>query len=237
MNAASAVRNPENLVFRSRIEIRRILQTLAEETGRVTADLADGRMFISHILSASARSDQFTVAYCKSRSINAKVLESPSLEFTATTRRGVNFSFEASGPEEIVLDGRPAISFSLPRAVLLHDRREHPRIPAPAEVSLRCIADEKGVIPFESHITDVSHDGLGCLVYEPGVRLEDGTVLRGCRIVLPDGDTVTADLRLRHATTVTLADGTLVMRAGFRFMRKTVELGKVLDYFVRELGE
>lgn len=234
MSASGTRPSPENLLYRSRIEICRILDALAQEHSRISADIRGGHLFVSRILSVAPETGHFTVAYSAHKSINAMVLDSPVVEFTATDRRDLHFSFEASSPEETQLDGQPAIQFGLPKALLLHNRREHQRIPVAGEVSLRCVADAAGVIPFESHITDVSHDGLGCLIYDPGVNLEPGTILRGNRVVLPNGEVVTADLELRHVETIPLPDGTTARRAGFRFLQNQGEVARLVNVFIKE---
>ncbi len=228
-------RNPENLLFRSRTEICRILLGLAKENCPVSAEVKEGRTFTSHLLSADPGTDRLTVAYSTSKLINALVLDSPALKFTATTSKDVHFSFEASSPEESVFDGQPAIQFALPKAILLHNRRESARIPVPAEVSLRCIADEQGIISFESRITDISRDGLGFLIYDPDIHLESGAILHGCRIILPSGEAVVADLQVRHATTIVLPDGSLAMQAGFRFHQETGQAATILNHFMQDL--
>lgn len=235
MSTSGTKPSPGNLLYRSRIEICRTLDTLALEHSRISADIKGGHLFASRILSVDPETGHFTVAYSAHKSINAMVLDSPSVEFTATGRHDLHFSFEASAPEETQLDGQPAIQFALPKALLLHNRREHQRIPVSGEVSLRCIADAAGVIPFESHITDVSHDGLGCLIYDPGVNLEPGTTLRQNRVILPNGDAVTADLELRHIETIALPDGTTARRAGFRFVHKQGEVARLVNVFIKEL--
>ncbi len=228
-------RNPENLLFRSRTEICRILQGLAKENCPISAEVKDGRTFASHLLSADPGTDRLTVAYSAAKPINALVLDSPVLKFTATTSKDVHFSFEASGPEECVFAGQPAIQFALPRTVLLHNRRENARIPVPADVSLRCIADEKGIIPFEARITDISRNGLGFLIYGAGIHLESGAILHGCRIMLPSGEAVFADLEVRHATTFVLPNGSLARQAGFRFHQETDKAATILNHFMQDL--
>lgn len=231
------IARPENLLFRSRLEICRILQLLAQEQSPLSAEIGNEHPFASHLLAVDPATDRFAIAYCAHKAINAMLLDSLSVEFTATDHQGLHFSFAASAPEEIQFDGQPAIQFALPKMLLLHNQREHPRIPAPPDLSLRCIADEAGVIPFESHITDISHDGLGCLIYDPGINLDTGTVLHGCRIILPNGDAVLADLEVRHIATATLADGTTAHRAGLRFVQRRDEIAKLVNLFIQDLDK
>ena len=228
---------PENLLFRSHLEICRIMQHLAQEHSPVTAEIGNGHVFKSFILSADAGSGHFVVAYCIHKPINSMLLDSPSVEFTATDHQSLHYTFEAAGPEEIQYEKQPAIQFVMPVTLLLHNRREHPRIPAPADVSLRCVADEGGFMPFESHVTDISHEGLGCLIYDPAINLEAGSILHGNRVVLPNGNAVVADLELRYVTTNTLADGSVVNRAGFRFVQKPGEIKDLIAYFIQDLDK
>jgi c-di-GMP-binding flagellar brake protein YcgR len=223
---------PENLLFRSRLEICRILQMLARERSPVSAEIKNGHPFSSNIVSVDPAGGHFTVAYSSHKTINSMLMDSPSVEFTAADHQGLFFSFEATSPEETLVNGEPVIQFTLPKILLLHNRREHKRLPVPADVSLRCVADEGGFIPFESHITDISHDGLGCLIYDPDINLEPGTILKGCRVVIPNGDAVVADLELRHINSEKQPDGTLVHKAGFRFAQNSDDLKSLVKLFI-----
>jgi c-di-GMP-binding flagellar brake protein YcgR len=229
--------HPDNLLFRSHIEIVRLLQVLARERCRVTATLKGGHEFASFIVAFDPASARVSIGYSPHKVINTMLLAAPEVEFTAADSRGLNFSFIASSPEEALVDGEPVIQFALPKSLLMHNRREHPRLPVPADLALRCVADEGGFIPFESHVTDVSHDGLGCLIYDADINLEDGAVLHGCRVVIPGGDAVVADMELRHITSVRLPDGTLARRAGFRFVQPPAELAKLIGLYIQDLDK
>ncbi len=222
-------------MFRSRLEICHILQTLAHEQSPISAEIMGVHPFSSRILQVDPGTDHFAIAYCTHKQLNTMVLKSPSVEFMATNPHGLHYTFEAGAPEEIQLGDVPAIQFVLPKTVLLHNQREHPRIPVHTEASLRCIADAAGFIPFESHVTDISHDGLGCLSYESDINLESGMILKGSRIILPNGDAVDADLELRFVAATILPNGTKANCAGFRFVQKSDELYKLIDFYIRDL--
>ena len=228
---------PENLLFHSRIEICRIMQLLATEHSPVTAEIKNGHPFSSHILSVDVGANRFAISFSAHKAINAMALNSPSVEFTATDRQDLHFTFAGTAPEETLIDGEHAIQFALPKSLLLHNRREYKRNVLDDGISLRCIADEAGFIPFESHVTDVSHDGLGCLIYDLDVKLEPHAVLKGCRIITPDGDAVVADMELRHITSIPLPDGTFAHRAGFRFLQKPEGNSKLVDLFIEDLDK
>lgn len=228
---------PDNLLFRSRIEIVRLMQVLAREKCKVMAEIMNGHPFSSFLLSADPATDRIAIAYGPHKTLNTMLMGSPAVEFTASDQQGLNFTFTATAPEETLVDGEPAIQFAMPKSLLMHNRREHPRLPAPADLALRCVADEAGYIPFESHVTDVSHDGLGCLIYDADINLEDGAVLRGCRVVIPGGEAVVADMELRHITPVRLPDGTLARRAGFRFIQPPPEIAKLIGLFIQDMDK
>lgn len=225
-----------NILFRSRIEICRFMDVLAQERCAVSAQVMNRHPFSSNLLSVNAATEHFVVAYSQHKTINSMVLGSPAVEFTVN-HKDQHYTFTGTAPEETRFENLPAIQFVLPKTLLLHNRREHPRIPIPENMSLRCIADEDGFIPFESHITDISHDGLGCLVYDPDIVLEKGSVLKGCRIILPNGDAVIVDLELRYATPLTLADGTQANRAGLHFIQTPEQIQKLINHFIQDLDK
>jgi c-di-GMP-binding flagellar brake protein YcgR len=235
--AASDKKNVSgNVLFRSRIEICRLMIVLAQDRCAITAEVMNHHPFASHFLAIDAVTEHFVVAYSQHKTINSMVLGSSSVEFTAN-HKDLHYTFEGTTPEETRFENQPAIQFVMPKTLLLHNRREHPRIPIPEHMSLRCIADEAGYIPFESHITDISHDGLGCLVYDPDIILEKGIILKGCRIILPNGEAVIVDLELRYATPITLPDGTQANRAGLHFIQTPDEIKKLINHFIQDLDK
>lgn len=229
---------PDNLLFHSHIEICRILQMLAHERSHIVAEIGDHLSFRAFILALDLAHGRFTTTFSPNKEANSALLAFPdAVEFTATDSQGLLYSFKAASPEETQIGGQPAINFDLPRTLLLHNRREHKRIPTTAEVSLRCVADAGGFMPFESHVTDVSHDGLGILIYGADINLEPGAILKGSRIITPDGTAVTADLELRHITTTQLPDGTMANRAGFHFIQPPSEIARLIGIFIQDMDK
>ena len=94
--------------------------------------------------------------------------------------------------------------------------REHDRESVLQEIPLECLADAGGVLSFKAGLVDISVGGLGFLIYDPGITLEPGTVLKGCRIGPDDGSPLILDLEVRYSEFVSLADGTRVERSGCR---------------------
>ncbi|MBI2317206.1 MAG: PilZ domain-containing protein [Betaproteobacteria bacterium] len=109
------------------------------------------------------------------------------------------------------------------------DKRNHIRAEVSPQISLRCEADAGGVLSFDGRISDISHGGLGFLVYDPSITLEPGTVLRGCRIKPIGRKTQVVDLEVRYSELVTLSDGTRVKRSGCRFIDPPQSLKRFVD--------
>lgn len=204
------------------------------EHGSLSAGIGNYQQFVSHILSVDPAAGHFIVAYCANKSLNAALFGLPVLEFTAS-HRGAHLVFQVSHPSDTQFEGRPGIRFAFPQSLILYHRREQPRIPVPADMSLRCVADAEGVIPFEARITDISIDGMGGMLYDSDVRLAAGAVLKGCRIITPAGEAIVADLEVRYTATIALPDGTLARRAGVRFVQRPERIDALIGLFVRDL--
>jgi len=233
---AAEIKFPENALYRSHIEICRLLQLLAKNHSSVYADIGSSKVFIAHILLVDLRAGHFVISFCANKSLNSEVLQLSTLNFSASYQ-DAHLVFEVSNPTEIQFKDQPAIQFPLPDALILYHRRECPRVKIPHEFSLRCIADEGGFAPFESRITDISHDGFGGILYGGDIRLEPGALLRDSRIIVPGGKNVIADLELRYITKTTLADGTSFNRSGFRFIQRPDEIPELVNYFIQDLDK
>jgi c-di-GMP-binding flagellar brake protein YcgR len=231
-----AFKLPENALYRSHIEICRMLQLLAKNHSSIHADIGISKMFISHVLFVDLRAEHFVISFCANKSLNSEVLQLSSLKFTANFQ-DAHVAFEVLNPTEVQFNDQPAMQFPLPDALILYHRRECPRTPIPTEASLRCIADEGGFAPFESRITDISHDGFGGILYSGDIKLEPGALLKACRIIVPGGNDVVADLELRYITSITQSDGTSAHRSGFRFIQRPDEIPVLINYFIQDLDK
>jgi c-di-GMP-binding flagellar brake protein YcgR len=229
---------PDNLLFHSHIEICRILQMLVHEHSHIEAEVGGHLSFKAFLLTLDLPHGHFTTTFSPNKEANAALITCPGpVEFTATDSHGLLYSFEAASPEETQIEGQPAIHFNLPKMLLLHNRRGQVRFPAADDLSLRCVADAAGFMPFESHVTDVSHDGLGALIYDANIHLEPGYVLKGSRIITPSGGAITADLELRHINSIQLSDGTTANHAGFRFTRVPAEMSQLIGLFIQDMDK
>jgi len=223
-------------LFRSHIEITRILKQLARSRAVLSAVVGDlGHLFLTRVLHVDSDEEFLVLAYSEERRANTALLEQASVVFRASDKRG-RIEFATSAPSETVFDGAPAVRFALPHTLVRSQLREYPRFKVPADASLRCVADSAGVAPFEARIVDISRGGMGGMIYDADVRLAPGTVLRGCKIMLSGGKPVVADLEVRYTVLMVQADGRLARRSGVKFLTEPKGIGALLNRFVIEFG-
>ena len=75
------------------------------------------------------------------------------------------------------------------------------------------------------------------MIYDAGVRLAPGTVLRGCRIMMPGSKPVVTDLEVRYTVATVQPDGSLAQRSGVKFLGEPAGIDALLSRFVVEFGE
>lgn len=218
-----------NTLYRSRIEICRLLEVLAINRSSLFVEFG-AKTVESRILLVRPDDGHFDCSYGANKRLNSKMFKAPSLKVTSHLHEA-DLVFEVSNPTESEFDGQPAIRFALPNRLIRYHGRQAPRFSIAGEASLRCIADTEGILPFEAHIIDISHDGLGGIVFDREIQLEPGAVLKRCRIIIPDGRAVVADLGVRYMTAITLPDGALAFRAGFRFIQTPGEIPELINFF------
>lgn len=225
------------VLFRSRIEITRILSRLARDRAVLSAQVGDaGQLFLTRLLHVDPSGEFFVLAYSEERRANIALLQQAAVVFRASDKRG-RIEFVASAPSETVFDGSPAVRFEVPQALVRSQHRQHPRFKVSSDASLRCIADGAGYAPFEARIVDISRGGIGGMIYDPGVRLAPGSVLRGCKIIIAGSKPIVADLEVRYTDSIVQPDGSLARRSGVKFLGEPKGLGALLDKFVIEFDE
>jgi len=223
-----------NKLYQSHIEICRILQSLSADNKPIYADFSDDRFLVSHILFVDPESGHFIIEYSEDKSINSALFASTSLAFKANYQ-GSEVLFKAVNPADTQFHGEAAIQLQLLDALIVYQQREHPRIRIRSDISLRCVVDQAGALPFEARMIDISHDGIGFMSYDADISLPAGTLLRNCKIITPKGEAINVDLVVHHSNTITREDGTFATRTGVRFIQTPAEIKSLIDIFIRDL--
>ncbi len=154
---------------------------------------------------------------------NAAVLARPRCTFHCEMA-GWHVEFIAAEPRAVALRRRELIQCRFPELLASNPRRSHDRVHLKAPLPLRVYADTRGIMPFDALILDLAAGGVAFLCYACSITLEPGTVLRGCRIVLPNRSECVVDLEVRYTQAITLPNGHRAMRSGCLFLSPCPQL-------------
>lgn len=229
-----------DFLFRSQIEIRGVLDTLAERHVTISADIENDRgeelLFLTRLLHVDPAGRFIVIACSRDKPANRALFTCPAPVLHANLDNA-HIEFAVSGPADVMIGDVAGIRLRFPDALLRLRRREHVRLHLPPSVPLRCVADNGGFAPFEARITDISVGGMGAMIYDVGIRLSAGTVLKGCKIVHPRGDAVVIDMEVRYSVRVMLPDGEWAHHSGFRFLGEPPGLAELIKIFVLDLDQ
>jgi c-di-GMP-binding flagellar brake protein YcgR len=211
-------------MLRTPEEITRVLNSLVMRGEPLISDLAAGALrFRSRLRFVDPARTYLIMELSPDAAANRALLARPRATFHAEPS-GWRVEFATAEPKPTsAQEGAPGIRLRFPEIVAGHRRRENERADAPAQHELRCVIDEAGVMSFDGTIANVSRGGIGFLQYDPAINLEPGTVLRGCRIDSPAGDSIVVDMEVRYSQLTTLHDGRQVQSSGCRFMHLSAE--------------
>lgn len=214
-------------------EIKRILELFVTRQVPIAAHLrAAELLFVSRLRHVDPLGQFIVIDASASEEANAQLLVRPRCTFYVSTAAW-HVEFVAADPQAISHRNAPAIRLKFPEVLVDLDKRAHIRSEVSPQISMRCVADAAGVLSFEGRISDISHGGVGFLVYDPSITLEPGTVLRGCRIEPVARKPLIVDLEVRYSQLVKLSDGTRVKRSGCRFIDPPEVLKRFVDDLLR----
>lgn len=211
-------------MLRAPEEIARVLNSLVMRGEPLFSDLGGGKhLFRSRLRFVDPARAYIIVELSADEAANHALLARPRASFHAEPG-GWRVEFAAADPKPTAAhEGAPGIRLRFPEIVAGHRRRAEDRAEVPKQQPLRCIVDEAGIMPFEATMANVSKGGIGFLQYDPGISLEPGTVLKGCRIDGPGGESVVVDMEVRYSQMVDLGDGKQAQSSGCRFLNLTPE--------------
>ena len=193
----------------------------------------DDTLFLSRLLHVDPEAGSIVVAWSTTKEANLAILATRRVTFSCN-HEGAQYEFLATEPNESDHGGQPGIRFAFPGALLVLHRRAHKRYAVPPQVPLSCEIS-LGPIAFDAKVVDISLKGIGAIVYDAGIQLEPGMLLRRTRIIQPRGRPVVVDLEVRHISRITLPEGRAAHRAGCRFIGAASEIEGLIRFFVTDL--
>ena len=215
-------------------EILRALQVVAAKKVQISMLLpAAETPFVSRLRFVDPQARYIFIEPGESAAANTELLLRPRCSFHATAA-GWHIEFVATDPQTVSHANTAAIRLKFPVVFVDVQKRAHIRAEIAPRISLRCVADASGILSFDGEISDISHGGLGFLAYDPGISLDPGTVLKGCRIEPPGGKPVIVDLEVRYTEMASTSGGARVKRSGCQFLDPSEETKQfITDLFDR----
>jgi c-di-GMP-binding flagellar brake protein YcgR len=225
------------LLTRSRTEIAKILVEISRQGIPVTANLDHGaRLFLTRILHVDAEAGRLVIGYSHSKAADSTVLGAGTVVLHAEFSRS-HVVLRASSPVHVVYGKQPGIILDFPEYLVRHRQRAHPRFRIPPQMGMKCIVECPGFLPFELEVVDISLEGQGMMLSDPGIRLDPGTILKDCRIVYPGRRPVVVDLEIRYSKTIKKPDGSEPRRVGCRFLGNATDIADLVKMFSVKLDD
>ncbi len=189
----------------------------------------------STLLAVDAVTNTLTLDACQNPLDQAKVLSANALTMEAAVHR-IRIRFTSVRPASVTYDGRPAMQIAVPAAIVRIQRREAYRIATPINEIVNCrfmhpLLKTREVL---LRIADLSVTGMG-LTADAGLwPAEPGTVIKNCRIDLPEIGAVNCD-----ALVVRVYEnphtGKQRLWIGCRFLHLPRGAGTLLQRYILEL--
>ena len=217
-------RTQTGLLSRSATEIARVLDKAKSEGVPVVA-FFPSFTFRAQLLHVDPEAGRILLNRSPVEAANAAVLSRPRCTFHCELA-GWHVEFVAAEPRAVIVRRRNLIQCRFPELLASNPRRQQDRVQL--RTPLRVQADAAGIMPFEALILELGLGGVGFLAYPSNITLEPGTVLRGCRILLPRGVQCVTDLEVRYSQAITLPNGRRAMRSGCRFLTACPELAALV---------
>lgn len=207
-------------IVESPLEIAALLRSMQRKATLLTAFFDEGRDFIlTAVADVVPERDQVVLDQGSDPAANLRALASEHLVLVAHHER-IKVQFTGHGLQRIAFGARDAFSLAFPQTLLRLQRREYFRLAVPVSRPVQCViplsgrgANEKA----ELTIVDISCGGVAVVDLRDGQGLERGTLLRDCRIRLPEIGEVKTDLFVHSSFEVTLSSGLKRQRAGCEF--------------------
>jgi c-di-GMP-binding flagellar brake protein YcgR len=194
-----------------------------------------GECALSTLLEVDAAGNTLTLDACQSPLDQQKVLAAHALTLETAVHR-IRIRFTSGRPAPSIHRGRPAMQIALPQVIVRVQRREAYRIETPVNEIVNCrfrhpVLENREVM---LRVADLSVSGMG-LTADAGLwPAEPGTVIKDCRIDLPENGVINCDsLVVRvHENPRT---GKQRLRIGCQFLQLPNGAGTLLQRYILAL--
>ena len=214
----------DKCLVHSRLEIASLLSQLCKHAVTFTATFgtgggSEGDFILTSLLAVRPASDELIAEFGANADANRRALSAARLTFVAW-HEGIKIQFSAEPVSLTRLQGRDAFIMPLPVSLLRLQRREYFRVTTPAQ-AVQCIIGSLADFPIAggaTNIVDISCGGIGISYRGETGPLEVGSRVKGCRILLPDANAVTADTLVKSIQQTIVLSGAPSTRLGCEFV-------------------
>lgn len=210
----------EKYTLRGRRQIVQLLQDLIEHRCLIAAHSGGGQSFMTAVLSVDEDRNHVVLDASPDPLANRRALAASRL-LCVTQLDGIRVQFPIAGLTEGQERGHAAFHAALPVQMLRLQRREFYRLQVPLAHELGCLlkAADLARKPVEvlARVIDIGGGGIAVNLPTSAAELVIGSVLKECRLALPDSEPFELDLEVRNLSRQTQRNGTEQLRVGLRF--------------------
>lgn len=220
----------------SRVEIVSELRAAIAQRSLLTLHYgAQNECALSALLEVDPEAGTVVLDACQNPLIARRVLAAASLTLETEVQR-IRLRF-ASGPATLIThEGRPAMQIALPTRMLRVQRREAFRVDMPANEVVACRFKHPTLSTREVvlRVADLSVRGMG-LSADAGLwPAQPDSMIKDCRIDLPDTGVVSCDARVVRVVKNLLA-GKFKLTIGCQFVQLSGNGGTLLQRYLLQL--
>lgn len=195
--ATEPVERDDDQRFRvtSQTEILSELRTAMAQRALLTLSFGGGReCALSTLLEVDAAGNTLTLDACQNPLDQKRVLGAHTLTLETAVHR-IRVRFASGRPAPVTFEGRPAMQIAVPKAMVRIQRREAYRIETPVNEIVNCrfthpVLEKREIM---LRVADLSVKGMGLTADNGLWPAEPGTVIKDCRIDLPQTGVVNCD--------------------------------------------
>jgi c-di-GMP-binding flagellar brake protein YcgR len=207
----------------SRREIISLLRSLQDKNQLVSLLINGGKeAVVTSILHVDDVDNTVIIDGAPTNLLNERIVESDNISFE-TVLDHIRILFFTEQIKRCTYDNLPALQFTLPDTMVRLQRRDFYRVSTPVINPIRCAVqmtdeDHKPTTTVPVTLQNISAGGIAIVDEKKLLDNTIGKVYKNCRIDLPGGSPVMADLEIRNSQELTFASGKSIRRLGCMFV-------------------
>jgi c-di-GMP-binding flagellar brake protein YcgR len=225
----------ERFLLTSKAAIANVLVDLGKRPDILTAYFNQGHEYIlTAVLAVMPERNLLVLDYGADEKLNQRLLEY-GRAVCVTKHDNINIKFGCNILQRAKYQDRQALAASLPESLFRQQRREFFRVALPIVNAVKCYVPQPDGSEMVLHVADISCGGAGLVDPQRRFNPEVGTLLAGCRVVLPETGTLVLDLVVRNSFLQAQNDGNQVRRIGCAFAGLPLDKNAVIQRYIHRV--